>query len=56
MLAYLDAPTLGQPEVFIKHAPDLFDADGNIGIDSTRTFLKTFVERYEDWVKRHVSK
>src|SRR3954447_6921894 len=33
VLAYLDMPTLGQPEMFIQNKPGLFDASGNVGSD-----------------------
>ncbi|MGB0129474.1 MAG: NAD(P)H-dependent oxidoreductase [Rhodocyclaceae bacterium] len=52
VLAYLDVPTLGQPEVFIQAKEGLFDAEGNIG-DSSRQFLQGWMNRYVDWVKRH---
>lgn len=52
ILAYLDMPTLGQPEAFIQVKPGLFDDDGNIGPDS-RKFLQGWVDRFVDWVKRH---
>jgi chromate reductase len=51
-LAYLDMPTLGQPEVFIYVTEGLFDASGNIArADSTR-FLQTWMDQYVAWVKR----
>ncbi|CAN7639417.1 NAD(P)H-dependent oxidoreductase [Trinickia sp. LjRoot230] len=53
VLAYLDVPTLGQPEVFLKHTDDFFDASGGIANEGTRKFLQTFVDRFEAWVKRH---
>jgi chromate reductase len=53
ILAYLDAPTLGQPEAFIQAKDGLFDADGNIGADS-RQFLQGWMDRYVAWVKQHV--
>lgn len=56
VLAYLDVPTLGQPEIFLKYAEGFFDANGDIANDDTRKFLQTFVERFEGWVKRHVQK
>ncbi|MGV2288282.1 NAD(P)H-dependent oxidoreductase [Trinickia sp. YCB016] len=56
VLAYLDVATLGQPEMFIKHADGVIDADGNVANDHTRNFLHKFVHRYESWVKRHVTK
>ena len=52
VLAYLDVPTLGQPEVFIHAKEGLFDADGNIGPDSKK-FLQSWMDRYVAWVKKH---
>jgi chromate reductase len=52
ILAYLDVPTLGQPEVFLQAKDGLFDTDCNIGADS-RAFLQGWVDRYVAWVKRH---
>jgi chromate reductase len=51
-LAYLDMPTLGQPEVFIQAKDDLFDNDGGIGAGSKK-FLQTWMERYVAWIKKH---
>lgn len=51
VLAYLDVPLLGQPEVFVQFKDDgPVDAEGNITVDSTRTFLQGFVDRYVQWV------
>jgi NAD(P)H-dependent FMN reductase len=55
VLAYLDVPLMGQPEMFVKHDHNRIDASGNIIDDHTRKYLQTFVDRYVDWVKRHVS-
>src|SRR5690606_19610496 len=38
VLAYLDVPTLGQPEAFIQMKDGLFEADGSIG-PASRDFL-----------------
>jgi chromate reductase, NAD(P)H dehydrogenase (quinone) len=51
VLAYLDVPTLGQPEMFIKHDPAAINEKGEIVNDGTRKFLQTFVDRYVAWVK-----
>lgn len=51
ILAYLDVPTLGQPEAFIHAKEGLFDADGNIGAAS-RQFLQDWMDRYVAWVKQ----
>ena len=53
VLAYLDVPTLGQPEAFIQHKEGLFDEAGNIGAGS-KEFLQKWVDEYVKWVKTHV--
>lgn len=50
VLAYLDVPTLGQPEVFLQHKEGFFDADGGIANDDTRKFLQGWVDRYVAWI------
>ena len=52
VLAYLDVPTLGQPEAFIHAREGLFDPSGHIHADS-RKFLQDWVDRYVAWVKKH---
>ena len=52
VLAYLDMPTLGQPEAFIHAKDGLFDAEGNIG-EASRAFLQGWMDKYVAWVKRH---
>ncbi len=52
VLAYLDVPTLGQPEAFIQAKEGLFDADGGIGPGS-RQFLQAWIDRYVAWVEKH---
>ena len=52
VLAYLDMPTLGQPEAFIQAKEGLFDASGDIGAASQK-FLQSWMDRYTAWIKRH---
>ncbi|WP_394787087.1 NADPH-dependent FMN reductase [Rhodoferax sp.] len=52
ILAYLDVPTLGQPEAFVQAKEGLFDKDGQIG-EASRKFLQGWVDSYVDWVKQH---
>lgn len=52
ILAYLNMPTLGQPEAFIQAKDGLFDAAGNIGPDS-KAFLQGWMNRYVAWVTKH---
>ena len=53
VLAYLDVPTLGQPEAFIQAKDGLFDEKGNIGADS-KIFLQNWMDQYVSWVEKHV--
>ena len=52
-LAYLNMPTLGQPEAFIHNKEGLYDAAGNIG-EASKKFLQGWVDQYVAWVKKHV--
>ena len=52
VLAYLDVPTLGQPEAFIQANDALFDASGSIG-STSKKFLQDWMDRYVAWVKEH---
>jgi chromate reductase, NAD(P)H dehydrogenase (quinone) len=54
VLAYLDVPLLGQPEVFVKFTEGLIDVDGHISVEGTQKFLQGFVDRYVAWVRRFV--
>jgi len=54
ILAYLDAPTLGQPEVFLQFKEGLFDTAGEIGPGSL-SFLQGWMDRYVAWVQKHAS-
>lgn len=54
ILAYLDVPTLGQPEAFIQAKEGLFDASGNIDTDS-KQFLQGWMDRYVAWVKKYAA-
>ena len=53
VLAYLDMPVLGQPEVFLHFKEGLIDADGEIGNDSTRGFLQGFTDKFLAFVALH---
>lgn len=54
ILAYLDVPTLNQPEAFIQVKDGLFDEAGNIGPGSVQ-FLQGWMDRYVAWVKLHAA-
>lgn len=54
VLAYLDVPTLGQPEIFLQAKDGLFDEAGEIGAAS-RNFLLKWMDRYVAWVKKNAA-
>jgi len=51
ILAYLDVPTMGQPEAFIHAKDDTFDDEGGAGAGS-KDFLQKWMDSYVAWVKR----
>jgi len=54
MLAYLDMPMLGQPEVFLHVTEGFFDQNGDIARPDTRQFLQHWMDAYVTWVKKCV--
>jgi chromate reductase len=52
VLAYLDMPTLGQPEVFLTANEETFDESGKVSVE-TEEFLQCWMNRYVDWIKKH---
>ena len=54
VLAYLDVPTMGQPEAFVHAKDGLFDADGRFGSVS-RPFMQAWIDRFAAWVKQHAA-
>jgi chromate reductase len=53
ILAYLDVPTLGQPEAFIHAKEGFFDENGKIGANSKK-FMQNWIEHYVTWVKKQI--
>jgi chromate reductase len=54
VLAYLDVPTMGQPEAFVQAKDDLFASDGCIG-EASRQFLQVWMDHYMVWLKKHLA-
>lgn len=52
VLAYLDMPTLGQPEAFIQWSDDLITPEGTLGGGSAK-FLSSWMERFLRLVEDH---
>jgi chromate reductase len=56
MLAYLDMPTLGQPEVFLTAKDGFFGPSGEIADAGTRKFLQGWMDKYVAFVKEYAAK
>jgi chromate reductase len=52
-LAFLDMPTMGQPEAYIGNVAQLLDANGNIANDSSRELLSKFMAAFAAWIAQH---
>ena len=52
MLVFLNVPTMQQPEAYIGGAAKLFDESGKLTNDSTRQFLKGFIDGFAQWIER----
>lgn len=55
ILAYLDVPTLGQPEAFIQIRDGFLNDAGAIANENTRKFLQGWMDRFVAWVKLHTA-
>jgi len=53
ILAYLDVPTLGQPEAFIQVRDGFFDEEGNFASAGTVKFLQAWMDSYVAWIRKH---
>jgi chromate reductase len=53
ILAYLDVPTMGQPEAFLR-AGAIFDEAGALTAES-QPFIQQWLDRYVSWVKKHAA-
>ena len=51
VLGYLDMPTMGQPEVFLKVDDKFFDGSGGVADADSKKFLQSWMDKYVQWVK-----
>lgn len=53
-LVFLNVPAMQQPEAYIGGVAALFDADGNLTNEGTRTFLTTFLTAFAAWIEANI--
>lgn len=51
-LAFLNMPTLQQPEMYLSGVGGWFDDAGKIKDEKTREFLAGFAKRFADWIEQ----
>jgi chromate reductase len=49
---FLNMPAMQAPEAYLANAGTLFDGEGTLTSDSTRGFLRQFVEAFAAWIER----
>src|SRR6266478_2110837 len=52
MLAYLNVPTMAQPEAYVGNCASLFDDKGALVNESTRDFMRKFLQAFAAWIER----
>ena len=50
-LAFLDMPTLQQPEMYLGSVGEWFDEDGKVKSEQTRAFLGQFAAKFANWIE-----
>ena len=53
ILPHLDMLVMGQPEIFLRTTPGLFDENDDVTNEETRTLLLGFMQRFAAFVERH---
>lgn len=51
-MVFLDVPVMPQPEAYVGQAAGLFGPDGELQNDSTREFLRKFMQAFAAWIDR----
>jgi len=54
VLAFLDMPTMGQPEMFLQMREGMFNADGSVA-EASREFLQKWMDKYTAWVRKQAA-
>jgi chromate reductase len=55
-LVFINVPAMPQPETYIGGAAKLFDEGGNLINDSTKEFMKKFLDAFARWVDTNSKK
>ena len=52
ILSFCNSPQMNAVEAYIEFTPDLIDDDGEVTVDSTRDFLRSYMEEFHGFITR----
>ncbi|MFA7440407.1 MAG: NADPH-dependent FMN reductase [Sphingomonadaceae bacterium] len=52
VLGFCNAPQMNAPEAYIQFKPGMIDENGDVTVESTREFLRTFMQEFHDFIAR----
>lgn len=52
ILSFCNSPQMNAPEAYIQFTPDLVTEDGEVTVESTSDFLRTFMEEFYGFIER----
>lgn len=52
VLSFCNSPQMNAPEAYIQFKPDLITEDGEVTLDSTREFLRNYMEEFHLFIAR----
>jgi chromate reductase len=52
LLSFCNSPQMNSPEAYIQVTPGLISEDGEVTIDSTREFLRTYINEFYAFIER----
>jgi chromate reductase, NAD(P)H dehydrogenase (quinone) len=55
-LAFLNMPTLAQPEMYLSSVGNWFDDKGEVKSDQTRAFLAQFASAFANWIETTIAR
>src|SRR5690606_26486877 len=52
VLSFCDSPQMNSPEAYIQFTPGLITDDGEVTVQSTEQFLRTFMQEFHQFIRR----
>lgn len=55
VLGFCNSPQMNAPEAYIQFKPGLITDEGDVTVESTETFLRTYMQEFHDFIARVLS-